>query len=158
MTKFLSPKLPSEGGCRCGRVRLRISAAPLLTSACHCTGCQRMTSSAFSLSAAIPTPGFEIIQGKTVTGGLHGPAAHHHFCAYCMSWMFTRTEGMDALDGFVNLRSATLDDPSWFAPFVELMTSEKLPWAVTPAMHSFHKFPAFEDFPALIKEYSQASA
>jgi hypothetical protein len=43
-----------EGGCRCGRVRLKITKRPLLTMACHCTGCQRMSSSAFSLSAAIP--------------------------------------------------------------------------------------------------------
>ena len=68
------PKLPMEGGCRCGRVRLRIAKAPLLTMACHCTGCQRMSSSAFSLTAAIPSDGFEVTQGETVMGGLHGPA------------------------------------------------------------------------------------
>jgi len=54
------PKLPREGGCRCGRVRVKVTAAPLITMACHCTGCQRMSASAFSLSAAIPTPGFEV--------------------------------------------------------------------------------------------------
>ncbi len=51
-------KLPREGGCRCDRVRLAITAPPILTAACHCTGCQRMTGSAFSLSAAIPSEGF----------------------------------------------------------------------------------------------------
>ena len=35
--------LPLEGGCRCGQVRLKISAPPLLTMACHCTGCQKMS-------------------------------------------------------------------------------------------------------------------
>ena len=39
-----------EGGCRCGRVRLRVEAPPLITMACHCTGCQRMSASAFSLT------------------------------------------------------------------------------------------------------------
>lgn len=73
--------VPREGGCRCGRIRLRIGAPPLLTMACHCKGCQRMSASAFSLSAAIPSAGFEIARGGPVVGGLHGPT-RHFFCAY----------------------------------------------------------------------------
>jgi hypothetical protein len=68
---------------------MRISASPILTMACHCKGCQRMSASAFSLGAAIPSEGFEVIQGEPVIGGLHG-ANRHYFCAYCMSWIFTR--------------------------------------------------------------------
>ena len=145
-----SPELPSAGGCRCGRIRLRISAAPLLTMACHCTGCQTMSASAFSLSAAIPSAGFEVTQGDPVIGGLHG-AARHYFCAWCMSWMFTR---MDGLDDFVNLRPTMLDDHRWFAPFVETYVSEKLPWATTGAAHSFEKFPAMEEFGGLMQNYA----
>ena len=106
--------LPAEGGCRCGRVRIRISAPPLLSMACHCTGCQRMSSSAFSLSVAIPGSGFEVVQGEPVIGGLHGEEAHHYFCGWCMSWMFARPQvpGVD----FVNLRPTMLDDAKWFSP------------------------------------------
>lgn len=143
------PDLPWEGGCRCGEVRFRITAAPLLTTACHCTGCQRMTASAFSLSAAIPSEGFEVTMGAPVIGGLHG-ADRHYFCPRCMSWMFTRPEG---LDGFVNLRPTLLDDASWFRPFVETWTREKLPWAVTPAVHSFERLPTYDEFAALSNAY-----
>lgn len=142
--------LPWEGGCRCGRVRLKISARPMLTMACHCTGCQRMTGSAYSLSAAIPSEGFEVTQGEPVIGGLHGEVIHHYFCSHCMSWMFTRVEGMD---WFVNIRATMLDDAGWFTPFIETWTSEKLPWATTPAEHSFAALPAVEDFEVLTKEY-----
>jgi hypothetical protein len=145
--------LPWEGGCRCDRVRLKISAPPLLTMACHCTGCQRMTSSAFSLSAAIPSEGFEVTQGEPVLGGLHG-AIHHFFCPFCMSWMFTRPP---SANWFVNVRVTMLDDPSWFTPFLETYTSEKLPWATTPAVHSFEKFPALEDYARLTKEFAERS-
>ena len=31
--------LPAVGGCRCDRLRFTITAAPMLTSACHCRGC-----------------------------------------------------------------------------------------------------------------------
>ena len=62
------PTLPVSGGCRCGKVRFTIAAPALLTMACHCTGCQRMSASAYSLSIAVPTPGFSATQGEPVIG------------------------------------------------------------------------------------------
>ncbi len=144
-------KLPWEGGCRCGQVRFTISAPPLLTMACHCKGCQRMTASAFSLSAAIPAEGFSVTRGEPVIGGLHGPT-RHYFCGYCMSWLFTRPEGMD---WFVNVRTPMLDDAWPAKPFIETCTSEKLPWATTPAVHSFEKFPPMEQYQLLVEEYAK---
>lgn len=148
------PTLPMEGGCRCGRVRLRISAQPILTMACHCTGCQKMSASAYSLSAAVPAQGFEITEGEPVIGGLHGADAHHYHCPHCKSWMFTRPEGMD---WFVNLRPTMLDDAKWFSPFIETYTSEKLPWATTPAVHSYETFPPFEAYEGLVREFAEKS-
>jgi hypothetical protein len=148
------PNLPMEGGCRCGQVRLKISAPPLLTMACHCTGCQKMSASAFSLSAAIPSEGFEVIQGEPVVGGLHGPS-RHYFCPHCKSWMFTRPEGIDF---FVNLRPTMLDDASWFTPYVETFTSEMLPWAATGAVHSFETFPAFDQYDGLTRGFAEQGA
>jgi hypothetical protein len=110
-----------------------------------------MSASAYSLSAAIPSQGFAVTQGTPVIGGLHGPT-RHFFCPNCMSWMFTRPEGLDM---FVNLRPTMLDDVAWFSPFIETMTSEKLPWATTPAVHSFARFPPFERYEGLVKEYAE---
>ncbi len=146
--------VPQEGGCRCGQVRLKISAPPIITMACHCTGCQKMSSSAFSLSAAIPAEGFEVIAGEPVIGGLHG-ATRHYFCPHCLTWMFTRPEGMD---WFVNLRSTMLDDTNGVAPFVETFTSEKLPWAATSAVHSYEAFPPMEAFAGLIQEFAEQAS
>lgn len=147
-------KLPWDGGCRCGRVRLRVTLPPLVSMACHCSGCQRMSSSAFSVSLAVPTPGFQIIEGTTVVGGLHG-ASKHMFCGHCMTWMYTHPEGMDA---FVNLRPTMLDDPSWYAPFIETYTQEKLPWATTPAVHSYGTVPPMTAFEVLLSEYAAKGA
>jgi len=69
-----------------------------------------------------------------------------------MSWMFTRPEGIDM---FVNLRATMLDDPSWFTPFIETWTSEKLPWATTPAVHSYEKLPAMDEYQGLAKAYAE---
>ncbi len=147
------PSLPAEGGCRCGRVRVRVDAPPLLTMACHCRGCQRMSASAFSLSAAIPTEGFSVIAGEPVIGGVRGADIHHYFCPDCMSWMFTRMAGMDM---FVNLRPTMLDDAGWFSPYVETYTSTMLPWARTGAVRSFAEFPPFEEYGRLVADYAAA--
>ncbi len=121
---------------------MRVTGSPLLTGACHCTGCQRMSASALSLSVALPGDGFEVTKGEPVIGGLHGDAARHFHCPQCMSWMFTRV-GSGA-DAFVNLRPTMLDDATRFVPFIESYTSEKLPWAATLAFHSFERFPPME--------------
>lgn len=145
-------KLPWDGTCRCGQVRVRVSAPPMMTVACHCTGCQRMSASAFSLSVAIPADGFAVVAGEPVIGGLHG-ANRHYFCHHCMTWMFTRPEGMD---WFVNLRTTMLDEPSQLAPFVETYTAEKLPFAKTGAVHSFEKLPPMEAWEGLMREYAKS--
>jgi hypothetical protein len=143
-------KLPMEGGCRCDRVRLRVTSAPLMTMACHCNGCQRMSSSAFSLTAMFLADAFEVTNGEPVVGGLHGADSLHFFCAYCMTWMFTRPARAPHL---VNVRPTMFDDHAWFAPFVESYTKAKLPWAVTGATHSFDEFPPMDQYEGLMKAF-----
>lgn len=109
-----------------------------------------MTASAFSLSVLFPAQAFEVTQGETVLGGLHGGARHHH-CPHCKSWLFTRPEGMDA---FVNVRSTMFDDQALAEPFVETQTAEKLPWAMTAAVHRFERFPGEADLGRLVAEYA----
>jgi len=145
-----STTLPWEGTCRCGRVKMRVSALPLITGACHCTGCQRMTASAFSLSAAIPAAAFEVTEGEPVLGGLHG-ATRHYFCPHCLSWLFTRPEGMDF---FVNVRTTMFDEARNLAPFVETYTAEKLPFVETGAAHSFPTLPPMEAWEGLMQDYA----
>jgi hypothetical protein len=146
------PELPIEGACRCGRTRIRVSAAPFMTAACHCVGCQRMAASAFSLTAMVPTEGFEVTQGEPVIAGLKGPDLQHNFCPECMTWMFTRIAGA----GFVNVRPTMFDDVAWFEPFIETCTAEKLAWATTPARHRFEAFPPVETYESLMREFAEA--
>ena len=124
----------------------------MLTSACHCPGCQRMTGSAFSLTVTVPGSGCEVTEGEPVIGGLHGEARHHH-CPHCLSWVFTRPPA--AMGHFVNVRATMLDDTGWFVPFLESCTAEKLAWAQTPAVHSYELFPPMDDYERLITDFKE---
>ncbi len=147
--------MPSKttGHCRCGKIRFTVSGRPIITMACHCTGCQRMSASAFSLSSLYPASAFEITSGTPVIGGLHG-APRHFFCDFCKSWIFTRLPGIDDV---VNVRAMMFNDAASYRPFVETYTIEKLPWAHTGAEHSFDRFPPEEAFPRLIQAFAARS-
>jgi hypothetical protein len=122
----------------------------MLTMACHCTGCQKMTGSAFSASAAFRAEDFAVTDGEPVVGGLRGDPAHF-FCPWCMSWMFTRPA---QIPWMVNVRTTMLDAPAHLAPFAETYVSEKLAWAETGAAHSYERFPAMEAVAALGAAFS----
>ncbi|WP_128291888.1 GFA family protein [Afifella aestuarii] len=143
-----------QGSCRCGRLRFEITSPPLVTAACHCKGCQRMSASAFSLSVAVPGGGFRLLSGEPVIGGAQDmEGLIHSFCGHCMSWVFTRFP--DVMGDVVNVRSTMLEDTAGLEPFIETCTAEKLDWVTTPAKHSFAHFPSPEEFPALIDEFSR---
>lgn len=140
-----------DGGCRCHRLRFRASAAPLLASACHCTGCQRMTGSAFSLTTTIVADAFVVVAGDPVLGGIRGAEVHHYHCDFCKSWVFTRpVPDM----GFVNVRTTMFDDSTDLEPFLEVFTAERLPWASTPAVRSYAGAPAFDEYEGLLADYA----
>lgn len=149
----MSVTLPIEGGCMCGACRMKVSAAPIITMACHCTGCQKLSASAFSLTAMVPAAGFELLRGETRIGALHG-ANPYVYCANCLNWLYTGLSNAP----FVNVRSTMFDVPLWSTPFIESYVSEKLPWAKTPAKHGFEKFPAPEQYGPLMAEFAAWSA
>ena len=135
--------------CRCGAVRITVRGAPLSTGICHCTGCQAMTSSAFSVGALYLQDAVDIA-GELVPAGLKG-AQNHLACAECLSWVVTKFAAMGPI---VNVHSTQLAALSDRPPFIETWTDEKLSWVESGATHSFAGFPAEADFPALLAEYA----
>jgi hypothetical protein len=117
--------------------------------ACHCTGCQRMTGGAYSLSSLYPSERFES-GADTVLGGIKG-GTQHHFCPSCMSWVYTVPEG---LDGFVNVRSPMLDDAAVHRPFIDMWVSEALPGAESGAPRRYESVPGESEFGELMAGYA----
>jgi hypothetical protein len=146
----MSVNIPIEGGCMCGQVRMKVSTPPIMAMACHCKGCQKMSASAYSLTAMIPSEGFEVLEGEPQIGAMHG-ASKYFYCPKCLNWLFTRPAGMDA---FVNVRPTMFGVAAWSTPFVETFVAEKLPWAWTSAKHSYPGYPPESDYARLMQEYA----
>ncbi|NSY36956.1 GFA family protein [Leisingera sp. ANG59] len=145
------PPFPMTGSCRCGATEIEAAMPPLLTAACHCRGCQKMSASAFSLTAMFPSEAFRVVQGTPVAGGAKGEDLAHYCCPECLTWMFTRISGVEA---FVNVRPTMFADTSWFTPFIETWTAAKHPFAFVDAEHSFEHFPSMEEFGGLLEAYA----
>ena len=85
-------KLPQTGGCQCGALRYEITQAPIMVYTCHCTDCQRMTSSAFSLGCVLPDGALRLVQGEPkgvqrTTGS--GRVSTRWICPECGIWVCT---------------------------------------------------------------------
>lgn len=72
-----------------------------------------------------------------------------------MTLMFTKIEDADER---VNVRVTLCEDSSWFTSFVETMTRDKLPWAVTPAVHTYDAFPTSAEIKELLVKYAEWNA
>ncbi|WP_299149857.1 GFA family protein [uncultured Tateyamaria sp.] len=145
------PKPPFEGSCLCGSVQVRITASPLLTLACHCLDCQKFTASAFSLTTMFPNDSFSCT-GELFKGGLGASGRDHYFCKSCGNFIYSQIRGSDQR---INLRTSILNGAASFEPFVELMTDEKMQWAIVPTKYSYQQSPDnLEELQALMDEYS----
>jgi hypothetical protein len=54
--------LALTGGCLCGGIRYEIAQPPILVYTCHCTDCQHITGSAFSIGVMISARRFGYLE------------------------------------------------------------------------------------------------
>jgi len=122
----------SEGGCACGKIRYRLTRAPMFVHCCHCHDCQRQTGTAFVLNALIETDCIELIKGKPVATSVPTDSGRPHDiyrCPACQTALWSDYGRRPALR-FV--RVGTLDRPEAVPPDVHIYTRSKLPWVSLP--------------------------
>jgi hypothetical protein len=130
-------KLPLCGGCVCGAVRYELSREPLIVYVCHCTVCQRITSSAFSIGMTVPEAAFRAIgkEARQVFGGVTESGRHKTrlVCPDCGTWLFGNARPGTDYPGMVRIvRGGTLDDTSWLRPTAHYWTRSAQPWVTVP--------------------------
>jgi hypothetical protein len=125
-------KLPQTGGCLCGKIRYEITAEPQLVYTCHCTDCQHLTSSAFSMAIVVADGAFHLVgfEPRLIQSTADsGRVKTRWVCPECGCWICGASS---ADDGVHRVRSGTLDDTSWLRPTVHFWTRSKQPWITLP--------------------------
>jgi hypothetical protein len=130
-------KLPLTGGCQCGALRYEISEAPVATYLCHCTECQRVTGSAFSMAILVRDAAFHVARGEPQPierSADSGRTVTRWHCPECASWICNGAiPGIGRSGPVRRVRPGTLDDRSWLRPTAHFWTRSKQPWFVLPS-------------------------
>jgi hypothetical protein len=126
-----------KGSCLCGSVHYSIAAEPLLTGLCHCTHCQKLTGSAFSLNLAVPRDSVTV-EGERLMHfddvGDSGLPVRRYFCGRCGASIMSES---DAIPDVRFIKAGTLEDPSWLNPTLEIWCETAQPWTRIEAARQF---------------------
>jgi hypothetical protein len=109
---------------------------------CHCRECQRSGGSAYVPWLGQPKVAVKI-RGEVRYHDYRadsGNTASHGFCPQCGSQLLGRSSGYPDM---TMLRAASLDDPGWYRPTMDVYTASAQPWDyMDPALPKFPGIPS----------------
>jgi hypothetical protein len=116
--------LPLEGGCHCGALRYRVTAAPVRAGYCHCRICQHTSAAPVQAWAEVPLAGFAYIKGQPRVY-LSSAWGQREFCGECGSQILYRDQqGASS----VSINTPTLDDPALLPPTTHGFAKDRIAW------------------------------
>jgi hypothetical protein len=121
--------LTITGRCHCGSVTYQAILDPAEVSICHCSDCQRLTGTAFRITASVPAGDFVLTGGEPrryVRLGDNGATRLQFFCPQCGSPIYTTGTGRDAAT--VGIRAGTIDQRAQLVPQSQIWCDSALPW------------------------------
>ena len=146
--------LPLDGGCQCRNIRYQITATPETLYACHCTDCQKQSSSAFGLSLWVARENFKLSNGNLkfwYTQGENGGTKECAFCPECGCRIYHAFGADESL----SIKAGSLDDVSWLEPVAHIWTKSSHQW-LTPSIKNKSSHPTEpEDFGPYIEMWDE---
>ncbi|WP_371226892.1 GFA family protein [Roseovarius sp. 2305UL8-3] len=113
-----------SGRCFCGAVTYHAEGPVLWSGHCHCDSCRRATSSPFTSFFGVPRASVTWT-GELQTHPTSDGRVKRKFCPICGTQMTYQFTGWPEE---THLYSATLEDPTRFAPQAHFHYAERLPW------------------------------
>jgi hypothetical protein len=122
---------PISGACQCGRVTYRLLEAPLAIAACHCRQCQKLSTSAFSITAMVSAAAVEFSGEMSEWSRVaeSGNTSTSKFCPGCGNHLYHLNSGHP---GMIMLKPSTLADTSLIRPTIHVWVREKQDWVTIP--------------------------
>ncbi|MGO2418197.1 MULTISPECIES: GFA family protein [Vibrio] len=127
---------PVFGECQCGKIKFSLKAAPKMVIACHCKECQKLSTSAFSITAIVQQDDIDI--DIDIEGELHetsriadsGNTNIGKFCSGCGNRIYQLNPAEPTVIKFKAISS--LSDTKMVVPTTHVWTSEKQSWVTIP--------------------------
>ena len=122
---------PLEGSCQCGNIRYQLLAAPLMILACHCRECQKLSTSAFSITALINADSL-VIEGELAQWerlAESGNKNYAKFCPHCGNRIYHFNPDQPAT---IKLKAASLYDTRILNPSAHIWVCQKQDWYQIP--------------------------
>ncbi|WFB34338.1 GFA family protein [Kiritimatiellota bacterium B12222] len=132
---------PITGACQCGAVSYILKAAPLKMIACHCTECQKLSTSAFSITALVPADSIEFTgeMKEWSRGSDSGNENAAKFCPHCGNRIYHYNP---ADPSTLKLKIASISDTRVIQPTMHTWVSQKQAWFdIPPGVTVFEKQP-----------------
>ena len=122
---------PIDGSCQCGNITYQLLEPPLLVAACHCKECQKLSTSAFSITAVVKTEAVkfsgELKQWERLADS--GNKNYAKFCPTCGNRIYHFDPDISET---IKLKPANLSDTTILKPSMHIWISEKQEWFQIP--------------------------
>lgn len=132
---------PLQGACQCGGVTYQLLEKPLMIVACHCKACQKLSTSAFSITAVVMANSIEF-QGEMSDWSRpadSGNVSAAKFCPTCGNRIYHFNPNEPEK---LKLKLSNLADTRIINPTAHVWVSEKQDWYDIPeGMQTFDKQP-----------------
>ncbi len=123
---------PIKGSCQCGKVSYQLLEPPINVFICHCRECQKLSTSAFSITAVVKADSVifsgELKQWERLADS--GNKNFAKFCPCCGNRIYHFNPDQPEL---IKLKPTNLDDTRILKPTVHVWVSEKQDWYEIPA-------------------------
>ncbi len=139
-----------HGGCQCGAVRYEIDSDPIVAYCCHCTDCQKQSSSAFGMSVWFPAEAFKLTKGELETWQTMSESGNEKMCSLCADCGTRIYHGSLNEGGFLSVKGGSLDEIRKIAPIAHIWTRSAQPWVLQLISEEFCHETQPENFDTLI--------
>lgn len=124
---------PITGTCQCGSVQYSLKKEPLKIVACHCRECQKLSTSAFSLSAIVIVNESDVdivgVLGDWSRVSNNGNVVTAIFCPKCSNRIYHYNPSFPEQ---IKLKLSNVSTMQVLHPTHHIWVSEKQPWFDIP--------------------------
>ena len=133
------------GGCLCGKLRYEFTIEPMTVYICHCTECQKVSSSAFGVSLRVSADSFIITQGESKSVESVADSGRTKIGCFCPE-CGTRISNKPSSGNLVVVKAGSLDNPNLFRPIAHIWTQSAQSWfSFADGLPKFKKAPDDSD-------------